>query len=104
MQVSEAASGPKIERGTNKGRTLSGLVRDGFEVCSGSAVDFAAMLDAGDFDGIAEVMEAGAVVTDAEAELGRFNVLEALHIALAGVDELGQGVEDAQGGVLVDGA
>ena len=62
------------------------------------------MLDAGDFDGIAEVMEAGAVVTDAEAELGRFNVLEALHIALAGVDELGQGVEDAQGGVLVDGA
>jgi len=69
-----------------------------------SAVDFAAVLDAGDFDGIAEVMEAGAVVADAEAELGRFNVLEALHIAFAGVDELGQGVEDAQGGVLVDGA
>ena len=69
-----------------------------------SAVDFAAVLDAGDFDGIAEVMEAGAVVADAEAELGRFNVLEALHIAFAGVDELGQSVENAQGGVLVDGA
>jgi hypothetical protein len=29
-----ADSGPEIERGTNEGRTLSGLVRDGFEVCS----------------------------------------------------------------------
>ena len=42
---------PGVERRCNKGRTLSGLVRAGFEVCSGSAVDFAAMLDAGDFDG-----------------------------------------------------
>jgi hypothetical protein len=82
-----ADSGPEIERGTNKGRTLSGLVRVRFEVCSASAVDFAAVLDAGNFDGIAEVVEAGAVVANAETELGRFDVLEALHIALAGVGE-----------------
>jgi len=40
------------------------------------------VLDAGDFDGIAEVVEAGAVVADAESELRRFDVLEALDVAL----------------------
>jgi hypothetical protein len=78
--------------------------QEGNSARPGSAIDFAAVLDAGDFDGIAEVVEAGAVVADAEAELGRFDVLEALHVAFAGVDELGQGVENAQGGGLVDGA
>jgi len=99
-----ADSGPEIERGTNEGRTLSGLVRDGFEVCSGSAVDFAAVLDGEDEDGIAVVVEADAVVADAEAHLWRLNVLKALYVAFAGGEIAGDGVQNAQGCVLVDGA
>jgi hypothetical protein len=41
----------------------------------GSAVVFAAVPDAGDFEGVAEVVEADAVVADAEAEFGRLDVL-----------------------------
>jgi hypothetical protein len=44
-----------------------------------------------------------AVVADAETEFRRFDFLEALHVAFAGSDKAGQGVEDAQGGRLVDG-
>jgi hypothetical protein len=56
-----------------------------------------------DFDGVAEVMEADAVVADAEPELGRVDVLEALHVAFAGSNKTSQSVKDAEGGGLVDG-
>jgi hypothetical protein len=52
---------------------MSGLVRVGFGVCSASAVDFAGVLDGEDEDGIAVVVEADAVVADAEAHLWRFD-------------------------------
>ena len=61
----------------------------------GSAVDFAAMLDGGDVEGVAVVLEAEPVVADAQAELGRLDVLEALHVALAGGGEVGQGLQNA---------
>ncbi len=49
-------------------------------------------------------MEADAVVADAEAELRRFDILEALDVAFAGVQIEGQRVEDTEGGGLIDGA
>ena len=48
------------------------------------AVGFAAVFYGEDKDGIAEIVEAYAVVADAEAELWRLNVLEVLDIAYAG--------------------
>ena len=51
-----------------------------------SAVSFAPMFDSGDAEGVAEFMEAEAVVGDAGAELRGLNVLEALHIAFAGFE------------------
>jgi hypothetical protein len=51
--------------------------------------------DGENLDGIAEVVEANAVVADAEAELRGIDILEALYVAFAGTDEAGQGMEDA---------
>ena len=48
--------------------------------------------------------KADTVIADAQPEFGRLNILKALHVALAGGGEVGQGVEKAQGGRLVDGA
>ena len=64
--------------------------------CSRLAVGFAAVLDGGDVEGVFVVVEAEPVIADAQAELGRLGVLEALHIALAGGGEVGQGAEKAQ--------
>jgi hypothetical protein len=50
------------------------------------------------------VMETDAVVADAEAELGRFDTLEALDVAFAGLEISGQRVEDTQGGRPIDRA
>ena len=61
-----------------------------------SAVDFAAVLDGGDVEGVSVVVEAEPVVADAQAELGRLDVLKALHVAFAGGGEVGQGMENAQ--------
>ncbi len=47
------------------------LVRASFAVCPASAVDFAAVLDGGDVEGVADVVEAEAIVANAEPELGR---------------------------------
>jgi len=57
-----------------------------------------------DFKGVAEVMDVSAVIADPKAELERFNVLKALYVSIAGVDELGQNMEDAQDRGIVDGA
>jgi hypothetical protein len=72
--------------------------------CSRLAVGFAAVLDGGDIEGVAVVVEAEPVIADAQAELWRLDVLEALHVALAGGGEVGQGAEKAQSDRLVDGA
>jgi hypothetical protein len=83
----------EIERG-------SGL----FGECSRLAVGFAAVADGGDVEGMAEVVEAEPVVSDAEAELGRLDALEPLYVALTCGGEIGESVEDAEGCGLVDGA
>ena len=62
------------------------------------------MLDGGDVEGVAVVVEAEPVIADAQAELGRFDVLEAFYVALAGGGEISESVQNAQGGGLVDGA
>jgi hypothetical protein len=41
----------------------------------GSAIGFSAVLDGEDFDGVAQVMEADAIVADAEAQFGRLHIL-----------------------------
>lgn len=62
------------------------------------------MSDGENFDSVSLVVEADAVVSDAEAELRGFDILKALDVAFAGTDEARQSMEDAQGGGLVDGA
>ena len=54
------------------------------------------MLDSGDVEGLAVVMEAEPVVADAQTELGRLDVLKTLYVALAGSGEVGQGTQNAQ--------
>jgi hypothetical protein len=70
----------------------------------GSAVGFAAVPDGEDFDGVAEIMEADAVVADAEPELRGIDVLETFYVAFAGGEETGQSMEDTKRSWLVDGA
>jgi hypothetical protein len=41
------------------------------------------MVDCEDEDGVAEVAETNAVVTDAESELGRLNILQPFHISFS---------------------
>jgi hypothetical protein len=60
------------------------------------------MSNRGDIEGIAKVAEAEAVIAYAEPELGRFNVLQALHIALACGSKAGEGMKNAQGDWLLD--
>ena len=70
----------------------------------GSAVDFAAVLDGEDEDGIAVVIEADAVVADAEAHFGRLDVLKTFYVAFTGDEIAGEGVQDAHRRRLIDGA
>jgi hypothetical protein len=49
-------------------------------------------------------VETEAVVADAEPELWRDDVLEALHVAFASGEITGHGVQDAEGCNLIDGA
>lgn len=53
------------------------------------------MADGGDEEGVAVVVEAEPVIADAEAELGRFDVLEAFYVAVSGGGEVGQCAENA---------
>ncbi len=73
-------------------------------VRSRSAVGFAAVFDGSDANGVFVFMEAHAVVADAEAELGRLDVLEMLDVALASVQIAGERMEDAESSGLIDGA
>lgn len=68
----------------------------------GSPIGFAAVFHGGDAYGVSLAMEADAVVADAEAELGRLDVLEALDVAFAGLQIAGQRLEDTEGGGLID--
>jgi hypothetical protein len=82
----------KAEKGVASGecpgfvRCLSGLAFDisSKVVRSRSAVGIAAVFDGGDAKGVTVVIEADAVVADAQPELRRFDVLEALDVAFAG--------------------
>jgi hypothetical protein len=68
------------------------------------AVGFAAVFYGEDQDGISEIVEAGAIVADAETELWRLDVLEALDIAFAGGEITSHDMQDAERGGLVDSA
>lgn len=63
------------------------------------AVDFAAVTDGGDVEGVSVVVEANPVVPDAEAELWRLNALKAFSVALAGGGEVGGSIKNAKSGV-----
>jgi hypothetical protein len=71
---------------------------------TGSAVGFTAVLDGEYEDGIAVVVKAHAVVSDAQAQFRRLEVLKALYVSLAGGEIAGDVVQDAQRRGLVDGA
>jgi hypothetical protein len=88
----------------NGDRTRAGRRPGLSDECSRLAVDFAAVPDGGDVEGMAVVMEAEPVVSDAEAELGWLDALESFYVSLAGGGEGGESVKNAQGGWLVDGA
>jgi hypothetical protein len=55
-------------------------------------------------DRVPEIVEAEAVVANPQPVLRRFNILEALHVTLAGSKIASNQMQDAQGGVLVDGS
>ena len=69
-----------------------------------SAIGFAAMADAGDFDGgFVPVLEEKPVVAAAEAEAG-LRGLELLHVAVARGEVTVRAVEDVESGLAVDAA
>lgn len=63
-----------------------------------------AVLYGEDADDGSEVVEAGAVVTDAEAELRWLDLLEAFHISFSSGEVAGDRMENAEGCGLVDSA
>jgi|HubBroStandDraft_1064217.scaffolds.fasta_scaffold11940_4 hypothetical protein len=90
-------------------RALSGVCPAfAFKVRSGCfrslAVGFAAVFYGENQDGISEIVEADAVVADAETKLWRLDVLEALDIAFAGGEITSHDMQDAERGGLVDSA
>jgi hypothetical protein len=102
----DGLAGPVCGPSSNQNRTHPGwcpvlfepgqaIVRSGIE--GGSAVGFAAVLNGGDVQGVADVVEADAVVADAQAELWRLDVLKALHVAFSGGGEVSQDVQNAPG-------
>jgi hypothetical protein len=62
------------------------------------------MLYGKNFDGLAEIVKADAVVPDTETKLRRFHVPKALNIAFSRSQESGQSVKDAEGRSLIDSA
>ncbi len=61
------------------------------------AVGFLAMQHSEDLERIAEVVEADTVVAEAEAQFQRFDIGQALDVAVACQDEIGQAFEQAHG-------
>lgn len=70
----------------------------------GSPVGFATVFHGEDHDGIAEIVKANAIVADAEAELGRLAVLEALDVAFAVGEITSHNMQDAECCGLIDRA
>lgn len=62
------------------------------------------MPDSEDFDGIAEVVEASAVIAEAEAEFWRIEALQSLDVAFSGSQEACDAMQKLQRGLLIDGA
>ena len=62
------------------------------------------MLDGENEDGIAELVEADAIVANAEAELGRFDILKAFQIAFASGEITNNDMQNTKCGSLVDSA
>jgi hypothetical protein len=62
------------------------------------------MLEGENEDGIAEIVEADAIVANAEAELGRFDILKAFHIAFASGEITSNDMQNTKCGSLVDSA
>ena len=77
-------------------------LKNGRGVCS--AIGFAPVFNGGDANGAFVVMEANAIVTDPQPELGRFDVLETFYVAFAGFQIASQRVQDAQSSGLIDSA
>jgi hypothetical protein len=69
-----------------------------------SAISFAAVLYGEDFNGVAKVMEADAIIPDTETEFRWFDVVEPLDIAFATSEDSGQSVEYPKGRGFVNGA
>src|SRR6185437_7731563 len=69
---------------------------------SQSAICFAAMFDGEDEDGVTVVVEADAVVANAQAQLGRLDILKSLHVAFTRGEIAGEGVQDVQRRRLID--
>jgi hypothetical protein len=69
-----------------------------------SAISLAAMSHGDDFDGVAKVMEADAIVADTETELWRFDVMEPLNVAFAAREDAGQSVKNAESRSLINRA
>jgi hypothetical protein len=61
------------------------------------------MVDCEDKDGVADVVETNAVVADAEAELGRLNILQTFHVSFSRGRESIQPVKDLQCRGPIDG-
>jgi hypothetical protein len=76
-----------------------------FFPCAHSSVRLAAIADAEDLDGvIASLTEDDTPVTDAEAVPGRIEALKLLDIACIGFEKPGQGHEQPQCGIAVNGS
>jgi hypothetical protein len=62
------------------------------------------MQDAQDLERFAEVVEADAVIAEAEAKFNRFDVGQAVEIAVAGENIIGETFEQIQGSLPIDAA
>jgi len=96
----DGLAGPLCGPSSNQNRTHLARCSALFE--PGSAVGFAAMEDAPDFEGVGDVDEEKPVVGDAEPEF--VAPLKRLHVALAGAGEAVERGENAHGSLAVDAA
>ncbi|MGB9489668.1 MAG: hypothetical protein WCA92_04295 [Terriglobales bacterium] len=69
-----------------------------------SAISFAAVPYGENFDGVAGVMEADAIIPNPEAEFRGFDAMKPLDIPFAAREDAGQSVKNAEGRILVNRA